>query len=79
MPLAALLCLCPLASLLASRAGRRSVAALVVFSALFHLPAAAMRSHFWSSADDVNANPARLWSWAEPPFLHPLRLRPTRS
>lgn len=72
IPLAALLCLAPLDALLERPWGRGFVVGLVLLSALFHLPSLYLRSGRWNGTNDVDHNPAALWSWSNPPFLYPM-------
>src|SRR5487761_1669770 len=73
IPLAALLVLTPLAALWASRAGRRLVVALILASALLHVPSVYLEQGRWYSGSDSDRFTASLWRWTSPPFLFPLR------
>jgi hypothetical protein len=75
IPLAALLCVPPLASLWAYRPGRRTVLALALLSALMHAPYLYSRASMWACDCDLNVNREILWSWSAAPFLYPLRHR----
>jgi hypothetical protein len=72
VPLAALLCLKPLAALWAAPNGKRLVLATAALSFLLHVPGVYLRGEKWCwdlGPDSV----AKLWSWSDPPFLYPLK------
>ncbi|HJT78472.1 MAG TPA: hypothetical protein VJ739_14810, partial [Gemmataceae bacterium] len=72
IPLAALLCVRPVAGLWAYRPGRGIILALALLSALLHAPYLHGRAGEWAGHCDLNIHRDLLWSWSDPPFLYPL-------
>jgi hypothetical protein len=73
VPLAALCCLRPLATLLRVVWGRRLVVAVAVLSFLMHLPLSHFRACYWDGLPPAEQLGQRVWSWSDPPFLYPFR------
>lgn len=71
VPLAALCCLRPIATLWESSLGRGLVVAVALLSACMHLPAVYRQAANWDNRVQVNHHPETLWSWSHPPFLEP--------
>jgi hypothetical protein len=75
IPLAALLCLQPIAALWSMRGGVALVAGVALLSFLMHIPGVYLRGGTWHAHTHGIRDPQVLWSWSDPPFLYPLRHR----
>lgn len=74
VPLAALLMLGPLDRLLDRPIGGWVAGALVALGMVLHLPGSHGSAMAWNfNPESVDADPARLWDWREPPFLTDFR------
>jgi hypothetical protein len=69
VPLAALLCVRPIAAVWLTVIGRRLVLAFAVLAGLLHVPAVFLKQDRWNSCPPVGENPDRLWAWHDAPFL----------
>jgi hypothetical protein len=72
VPLCALLMLRPLAALWSGAAGRRLVLGVGLLALLLHGPALYLHGGAWHTTLADGREPARMWAWADPPFLYPL-------
>ncbi len=70
IPLAALLCVRPVAVLWRTGSGRRLVIVLGVIGFLLHFSAVHFFADSWNRAVDIDNHTGQLWSWTSPPFLH---------
>jgi len=73
IPLAALLCLQPIAALWSMRGGAAVVIGVTLLSFLMHIPGVYLRGGTWHAHTHAIQDPQVLWSWSDPPFLYPLR------
>ncbi|HVX13299.1 MAG TPA: hypothetical protein VHC22_19095 [Pirellulales bacterium] len=71
VPLAALLCLQPLAALMRSGGGRKLVLAFATLSLLLHVPSVWLRQDRWYDGMGGEEQLAHAWCWRTPPFLYP--------
>lgn len=80
VPLLALLALPSLAWLWQRRAGRQAILIAGILGIWMHLAGTYFHGLRWNSIPvDVDAHPERLWNWADPPFIFPLRELEHRS
>jgi hypothetical protein len=57
-----------------SAPGRYFVAALICWSALFHVPAVLLKQDRWNDSHVISMSHAHIWAWSDPPYLfHVLR------
>jgi hypothetical protein len=73
IPLAALLCVRPLAALGQGAVGKCLLAPLVLLSFWMHGSSTFGRADYWNNWADINHHPERLRSWSRPPFLYPFQ------
>jgi hypothetical protein len=73
IPLAALLCVRPLAILWQWPTGRRLLIPLLLLSFWMHAAATCGRGDYWNNWSDIDHHPERLRSWSHPPFLYPFQ------
>jgi hypothetical protein len=73
IPLAALLCVRPIAWLLELSAGKYILAPLALSGFLLHAVANYGHADRWDNLYDVDRHTEVLWSWSRPPFLYPLQ------
>jgi hypothetical protein len=74
VPLAALLCVRPIAVLWNCAGGRCVVLCFALFAACLHVPAVYRKQDLWNSYPPVGERVERLWSWRAAPFLFSARL-----
>ena len=72
VPLAALLCLAPVALLLRSFSGRTLLAMLATVTFFLHGPGI-YNPPYWESRVDLDRHPEMLWSWSQAPFVMALK------
>ena len=72
VPLAALLCLSPVALLLRSLAGRTLLASLAAVAFFLHA-AGVYAPPAWEKRVEVTRHPEMVWSWSQAPFVMALR------
>jgi hypothetical protein len=50
--------------------GRCFVAALICWSALFHVPAVLLKQDRWNNSHVISMSRAHIWAWSDPPYLY---------
>jgi hypothetical protein len=62
-----------------SSPGRWFVAAVICFSALFHVPAVLLKQDRWNESHDISMSRAHIWAWSDPPYLFRVIRGPAKS
>jgi hypothetical protein len=69
VPFGALLALPAIGACWRSTPGRYFVAALICWSALFHVPAVLLKQDRWNDTHVISMSRAHIWAWSDPPYL----------
>lgn len=72
VPLLGLLCVAPIAALIARRPGRILLLNLGLAGVLVHASMVYGKAHEWNGRADIDVNAPALWSWSRAPFLWPI-------
>jgi hypothetical protein len=79
VPFAGLLAIPAIAACWKSSPGRWFVAALICWSALFHVPAVLLKQDRWNETHDISMSRAHIWAWSDPPYLFRVIRGPAKS
>jgi hypothetical protein len=69
VPFGGLLAIPAISACWKSSRGRWLVAALICWSALFHVPALLLKQDRWNDGHVISVSRSHIWSWSDPPFL----------
>jgi hypothetical protein len=69
VPFGALLAIPAIGACWRSTPGRYFVAALICWSALFHVPAVLLKQDRWNDSHVISVSRAHIWAWSDPPYL----------